>query len=304
MIGMLSAAACYAHKAPVGHAADFMWPYRAAQVLRAGNNPYRVALPDLPYDPDAPLYYPLPAVLVALPFSYLPPVVAGSTFIGGSAALLAWALQREGRWRLWMFAGAPWWWAIAANQWSLLLTAALLLPALQGLVALKPNLGMGIVAYQPRWRPLLIGAALLVTVSLLVLPTWPLDWLVNLQRNRHRVPLLLLPFGPLLLLTATRWMSPQARLVLALACFPQQVLGYDQVALGLVARSAYQHLVLALLSWLAVGGALVMGEQQGLTLVLVYGPAAVIAIWPALLQHGIRRHPLTLSKPPPYPTHP
>lgn len=87
------------------------------------------------------------------------------------------------------------------------------------------------------------------------------------------------------------------KLVLALACFPQQVLGYDQVTLGLVARSAYQHLVLALLSWLAVGGALVMGEQQGLTLVLVYGPAAVIAIWPTLLQHGIRRHPLTLSKP-------
>lgn len=136
LIGLLSAAACYAHKAPVEHAADFMWPYRAAQVLRDGDNPYRVALPDLPYDPDAPLYYPLPAVLMALPFSYLPPVVAGATFIGISAALLAWALQREGRWRLWMFVGAPWWWAIAANHWSLLMTAALLLPVLQGLAVL------------------------------------------------------------------------------------------------------------------------------------------------------------------------
>jgi len=297
LIGVLSAAACYAHKSPVGHAADFMWPYRAAQVLRDGDNPYRVALPDLPYDPDAPLYYPLPAVLVALPFSYLPPVVARSTFIGVSAALLAWALQREGRWRLWMFVGAPWW-AIAANQWSLL-TAALLIPVLQGLVALKPNLGMGIIVYQPRWRPLLIGAAMLVTVSLVVLPTWPLDWLANLQRNRHHTPLVLLPFGPLLLLTATRWKSARARLVLALACFPQQVLGYDQVALGLVARSAYQQLVLALLSWLPVVGALLMGEQQGLTLVLVYGPAAVIAVWPTLLQHGLRWRPVALSRPAP-----
>jgi hypothetical protein len=190
---------------------------------------------------------------------------------------------------LWIVLSAPWWWAIAANQWSLLLTAAVLTPVLQGLAALKPNLGIGILVYQPRWQPLLLGAVVAVLISLLVLPTWPLDWSVNLQRNRHHVPLLLLPFGPLLLLTATRWHNPRARLVFALACFPQQVLGYDQVALGLVARSAYQQLVLALLSWLPVVGALALGKQQTWTLLGVYGPAAVIAIWPTLLQHGVRR---------------
>ncbi len=144
------------------------------------------------------------------PLSFLPPVLAGSLFIGLSATLLAWTLQRDGRWRLWIVLSAPWWWAIAANQWSLLLTAAVLTPVLQGLAALKPNLGIGILVYQPRWQPLLLGAVVAVLISLLVLPTWPLDWSVNLQRNRHHVPLLLLPFGPLLLLTATRWHNPRA----------------------------------------------------------------------------------------------
>src|SRR5689334_5030706 len=55
-------------------AADFTWVWRGARELIAGRNPYHD--PSIgrghPYPADAPLYYPLPALLYALPLVWLP----------------------------------------------------------------------------------------------------------------------------------------------------------------------------------------------------------------------------------------
>jgi hypothetical protein len=65
----------------------------------------------------------------------------------------------------------------------------------------------------------------------------------------HRIPLAVLPFGPLIGLAALRWRHPDARRVLALACVPQVMLFYDQLPLILLARTFRQSLVLALASY-------------------------------------------------------
>src|SRR5438067_2059985 len=114
-IGLVSAAVCYARlTAQDIAAADFTWAWRGARLLIAGQNPYTdPALSranSYPY--DAPLYYPLPAVLLALPFAPLPPELAGAAFIGISAGLLAIGLTRDGYWRLTVFLSAPFWVAL------------------------------------------------------------------------------------------------------------------------------------------------------------------------------------------------
>jgi hypothetical protein len=72
-IGLLATALSYFLLHRDGRlAGDFQWPLRGAQALVSGQNPYEVIQPSGPYPFDAPLYYPLPAILVALPFAWLP----------------------------------------------------------------------------------------------------------------------------------------------------------------------------------------------------------------------------------------
>jgi hypothetical protein len=67
--------------------ADFTWPWRGAHELLAGNNPYITIVANGPYPFDAPLYYPLPALLYSLPFAPFPhhrTAVAGERHSAGA----------------------------------------------------------------------------------------------------------------------------------------------------------------------------------------------------------------------------
>jgi hypothetical protein len=245
-MGVLAGVVCYYYLTQSGTANDFTWLLLSAKRLLAGANPYQGRLAPLPYDPEARLQYPLPTVLLAIPFTIFSQPVAGALFIGASSALLAFLLTRADWWPLLLFTAFPFWEAVNLAQFSPLVVAAVLLPALP-LALIKPNLSLPAVAAWPNVRGLLLSAAV-YGASLLLLPSWPLDMLRNADQVRHVMPLLSAT-GPLLLLALLRWREPRARLLLAMAILPQRTLPYDQLLLWLIPSSWKQMLVMSAVSW-------------------------------------------------------
>lgn len=139
-------------------------------------------------------------------------------------------------------------------QWSPLIVACALLPRLRGLLIAKPNLGIALFLAHPGRRGLLVGAILLL-ISFVLLPSWPLGWLHNLAlsiaHNKHRIPILQ-PLGVPLLLAALRQRDARARLLFVMACVPQLLCFYDQLALGLIPSTLRLRLIQIVLGWLAV----------------------------------------------------
>lgn len=126
--------------------------------------------------------------------------------------------------------------ALTIGQWSPLLAAAALAPALGALAAVKPTLGRAMLAYRARWRAALPAAAVLAA-SLVVLPGWPRGWLANLAHVEGHPAPAFTAAGCALLLALLRWRQPEARLLVVLACGPQLLFFADQLAVGLVART-------------------------------------------------------------------
>jgi hypothetical protein len=268
------------------YANDFQWPYAAAVQLRRGINPYYDLGGMIPVDfftGTDPLFYPLPAVLVALPFSYLPAELAGTVFSGLSAFLLAWALTHDGRyWRLVAFTSAPAIIAFGNVQWSPLVYASIYLWWLSPVIVCKPSIGAAAFAARPRWFALTVGL-LVAVVSLVVLPTWPIDWLRNLQDTHHPIPLLWGAPG-LLLLSLLAWRRPAGRLFAVWSFVPQVVFFYDALVLWFVAKSWQQMALLSGLSWVALilwsdSGGVMSKYERPLEYVYVCLPALGILLW-------------------------
>lgn len=270
-------------------AADFTWVWRGARELVAGRNPYRDASIGAghPYPADAPLYYPLPALVYALPLAWLPAQVAGGIFFGISTGLLVFGLLRErpaqtrGKrpWRWALFLALPFWNAFGWAQWSPLVAAAALMPALLPLAVGKPSIGLAAFAARPSRRAALATLAILAA-SVALLPSWPVDWYHGLRQHGNFVPLAWLPFGPLLLLAALRarvdW---RARLLLVMAIAPQN--SYDLVPLFLIPETRIASLCLAILSWLAYFGAQAAPSiGLGWPVLCIYLPALTMVLLP------------------------
>ncbi len=290
-IGILSGVLCYLNLVRREQlAADFTWPWRAANYLLEGKNPYAEIQPSGEYPFQTYFYYPLTAAQAALPFAGLPPYPAGALFFGLSSALLAYALLKDGWVRLPLFLSAPYVVAAAVAQWAPLMVAAGLLPALGWLLSCKPNLGLAMWVFKPGRASLALALGFLA-LSLLWLPSWPWDWLaVTRQLAGHPPPILALPLGPVLLLAALRWRRAEARLLLGLSLFPQLLFFYDQLPLWLIPRSFKAGLAFSGLSWLAYFAWRAQGvsPQSGEILVqptqyilaLVFLPALAMLLWP------------------------
>jgi hypothetical protein len=253
LCGIVAALGCYA-KLTISHvgAGDFAWPLWGARLLLAGANPYDQTLlaPRLPYAPDAPLFYPLPALWLVAPLIALPDSIAAALFVGIGCTALAWSVTDTGYWRLLLFVSPAMYACVSNAQWTPLLTAAIFLPWLAPLAVVKPNLGAAIVAYRPSWR-LLLGLAGMLALSVAALPTWPMDWLRNVQASPHTSPLMVLPFGPLLLIPLRWWKDERARLLLALSLFPNRMAFYDQLGLLTIPANRGVLLVCLACQWLA-----------------------------------------------------
>lgn len=248
-------------------ASDFDNLYHAAAGLLAGENPYPGAFP-----------YPLPAVLLALPFTALPLGLARPVF----DILVGWAFV----YALWRFRGpyallalisGAYLFAMLKGQTTPLMVAASLIPVLGFLLAVRPNSSAPLWAARPR-RRVAIGAIGFLFLSLVIAPTWPKDWWMALQQDTTQlVPPILRPFGLILLLGALRWRSPEGRLLLAIAFIPQSALPYELVSLALIPGNLVEMGILAVGSWITVA---IVAEQIQL------GPNLVDwtrAAWPATL---------------------
>jgi hypothetical protein len=229
-------------------AKDFSYPWRAARALFDGQNPYDVIRAVGEYPFNAPLLYPLPAAVVAAPFAFLRPEVAGALFVGLSSALLAWALLRDSPYRLPLFLSAPFVQAAILGQWSPLLTAAALMPAFQFLAAAKPTIGLAAWLYKPSLRGVL-GGLVLVVIAFLVLPGWLGDWLdATSGMRKYRGPGTTL-LGIFLLLGVLRWRRREGRLFIAMSLMPQLPVFYDALILWLIPSTVWRSLALSVASW-------------------------------------------------------
>lgn len=222
---------------------DFDQIWLGAHALVRGHNPYIEVPKAFPW----PLLYPLPALLLGLPFVMVPLELARVGFAMVTAGLCTWAVLRR-RAHAWpLLLTGPFAYALIRGQWSPLFVAAMLVPALSGIVVtMKPSTGLAVLAYRPS-RALVIGAAGVGLLSLLVMPSWPLYWLRELPGNRHIVPLVTLPAGVLLLLAFLRWRRPEGRMLGALAIIPQTPAMYELVPTLLIPQTLRASLVLALL---------------------------------------------------------
>jgi len=291
--GLVAGLLCMARLvAPTQQAGDFSWALNGARALLAHQNPYHVQVAPDPAINTDPLYYPLPAVLVAIPFTPLPDRLAGGIFVMLSAGLLAFGITRDGPHWLPILFSMPFLFAAIIAQWSIFVVACALTPVISGLSAVKPTLGLSLWCWRPS-RATIIGGATILLVSLIILPSWPWDWIANLRRSHHSPPLLMLPLGPLLLLAIIRLRDARARLLLALACQPQLLWFYDQLPLLLIARTWRESMKLAMLTWIGMPLAIFVPWLLNATpatgpyivaaivLATTYLPACILVLWPA-----------------------
>jgi len=222
---------------------DQLWV--AANALRTNQDPYAFVAAHFPF----PLYYPGPAIIVALPLSLMPLPVARTMFAGVGAALLTFAVTGRGWWMLWLLMSDTLREALLSVQWSPYLTAAALLPWLGAMLPAKPTIGVAVGASYPS-RRLVVSASLMLAISLVVIPGWVPSWWSAIHHGAAhiRAPITR-PFGWLLLLALLRWRRPEARLLACLACVPQTSVLYETLPLFLIAQTRIEVVVLAILSY-------------------------------------------------------
>lgn len=252
---------------------DWTQVYAAAHALLAGQDPYTTVTHD-----GYPLYYPLPAAVLALPFAGFSPPLAQALWAGFSAATCAYALLGRGWWGLLAFASPFCLNALFLGQWSPLAVGATALPWLGAVWAAKPTIGLAFLAAYPS-RKALVSIALVGLVSLIMFPSWPLRWIGAMDAAPHiRVPLTR-PGGILLLLALLRWRRPEARLLAGLACVPQTIMPYELLPVFLVPQTMRQMGLMVLLSQAAFAVALTRAADT------TYGSmsATLTAHWPVYL---------------------
>lgn len=282
------------------NASDFMQLWVAAGAWQQGIDPYSVVGPNLTLSWAFPLLYPMPAVLVAVPFSWFPIMVADALFVAIGFFALAWAVTRTDLHdpRLAVFLSLAGILAARNAQWAPLLCAAALTPGMGFLLACKPTLGLAFLIAYPSWRTA-FGMASFALVSLIAWPSWPWQWLENLPTATHMSIPIIRPGGFLILAALARWRDPGARLLVALACIPQTPVLYEAVPLFLLVKTWRDGWIL---SALTAGQLLTvrltgphpdfyswMDASATAMLWWLYIPCTAMVLWPLLQPLRIRR---------------
>ncbi len=265
---------------------DFDLLYDTAGRLLRGTDIYPLGTDRFPY--------PLPAVLLGVPFRAIPLWLARPVFdvlVGWAFVYALW--KYRGPYALLALGSGAYLFAMAKGQTTPLIVAAGLVPALGFLLAVRPNTAVALWTARPSWLPI-VGASVLVGISLVLQPNWPFDWWMAVPADTTDfAPLVMRPLGAVLLLAAFRWYTPGGRLLLAIACIPQTILPHELVALALIPANSLQMAVYAAGSWIAVAaatGRLPFGDGPAewssigwpVTLILVYVPMLTVV----LLQPG------------------
>jgi hypothetical protein len=258
--------------------------YDAAARLVRGENPYSMGTQSFPS--------PLPAVLLAVPFTAIPLGLARLIFDVLVGFAFVYALWRyRGTYALLAVVSGACLFAMRNGQATPLMVAASLVPALGFLLAVKPNTAASLWIARPSWTALL-GVTLVLILSLVILPSWPRDWWMALPLdNSELMPPLLRPLGFVLLLAALRWRSPEGRLLLAMAFVPQSILPHELVSLALIPANLVEMGIYVAGSWIALAfaaGPLHLGAAEWrvsswpATLGAVYLPMLYLVLRPTL----------------------
>jgi hypothetical protein len=268
---------------------DFDLLYHAAEHLLRGQNPYPIARQWFAY----PLFYPLPAVLLAVPFTLLPIDQARPVFDIMVGSVFAYALWRyRGGFALLALISGSYLFAMRNGQTNPLMVGAGLIPALGFLLVVKPNTGSVIWVSRPS-RNAVIGGAVVLALGLLLVPSWPLDWYGALQQqNTHFRPPVFRPGGFLLLLGAIRWRTPEGRLLVATALVPQNVLPHELVTLALIPRNWAEMVIYGVGTWFAILGVSTVWRIPGVTIEMLNAaawPWIMVAVYLPMLYLVLRR---------------
>lgn len=267
-LGVLAGISAHKFADPAHGVRDFtlVW-YGAGAVLR-GQDPYALVGPGKTFEYIAPLYYPLPGLLVGIPFTPMSARTANTVFMVLGTALFAWALMARGMGALVGILSGGMAFASQSVQWTPLFAAAYVLPPIALAFAVKPHTGFAIFLAKPSWWAV-IGMLGLTSLAFLVQPNWFVHWRASLAAGVHvgngGAPtgtlysfIVLMPGGFLVLAALTRWRRPEARLLVALACLPQSMLLYDSVPLALIPRGGKEAVVLVVGSYVALFGTLLL----------------------------------------------
>jgi hypothetical protein len=267
---------------PVGVISDWDPALAGTKALLRGESPY--AAIQMPPWPNR-LLYPLPALLLTIPFTFLPRLLAQGIFAALSTAAFTYVVTRRGRWTLYFLLSGAMLWSWVDVQWAPLLIVAALTPGLSWMLAVKPTTGFALWAAYPN-RKAVLGGLLFVALSLLVWPHWVPEWLESVSRTPHE-PHLFRPGGFLLLLGLLRWRRPEGRLLACLGLIPQTTALYETLPLALICRNRKEAAAFAsltmlahLLFYLGPQGPWPVGAeyQWWVLLILVYLPAIVAVL--------------------------
>jgi hypothetical protein len=262
---------------------DFDLLYQMATRLVGGEDPYGLVSKSLPY--------PLPAVLLAVPFTMIPMGLARPIFdvlVGWAFAYALW--RYRGPYALLALGSGAYLWAMLSGQTTPLMVAASLVPALGFLLAVKPNTAAALWIARPSWVAI-FGVAGFIGLSFVIQPSWPQDWWMALPRDTSNlVPPLLRPFGLVLLLAALRWRSPEGRLILAIPFIPQTTLPYELVSLALIPANRLEMVVYLAGTWMVVAVADQLQSAQGMAEWAATGwPVTLCAVYLPMLYLVLRR---------------
>jgi hypothetical protein len=294
------------------HPSDFGQAWFSAQALLHGANPYALVGPGLQYEWPWKLYYPATAFVIALPLSFLPELLATFLFVAISSALLAYAITENGYQRLPLFLSWPFVVAALAGQWSPIISAAILLPALGWVLIAKPNIALAVLASTASARLIkvaVVGGVVITAVSIALFPGWPAAWLANVRSQQHIGSPITRLGGFAVLIALLRWRRPEARLIVALACVPQTNNWYEALPVLLVASTFRETLVLSLISILGyivppyvmtARNEVEFNAQVGsLMVALLYLPATIVVLrrpnegelppWAVAIVNGFRK---------------
>jgi hypothetical protein len=234
---------------------DFDQLWEAARAWRAGDSPYRAVL-EIHRERGHPfgLVYPLPAVIVIVPFSFLPRSAARTAFAFVSSVCFAYLVLA--RW--WLFPillSAAFRSSVSLVQIAPFVACATMAPAFGWVLAVKPNAGIPVGVALRRRRDaigFLAPALALGLVSLALRPEWPWEWRDSLGTATNLGAPVLRPFGFLLLLAIVRWRQPAARWLVATALLPGTPAIHNTLPLLTLLPTTFREaLVFSLLSHVA-----------------------------------------------------
>jgi hypothetical protein len=247
--------------------------------------------------------YPFTAYLISVPFTWLPNRIAAGVFTAIGSGILAWLIlhNKANRYCL-LFLSWPFVNNLLYSQFAPYITSLFFTPNLLFLLFIKPQLALPFVAIQRPSRTGILLAGLLLIVSLVLYPMWPLDWLKNLHLQNYIgfPPLFILPLGPLILLALIRYRDKRAWLLVLLAAMPQRMV-YDQLGVLLVAENLKQQIFLILCSWISLPALLYYNGWKNMpwgwqTWILIesYLPALIVVLLPTF--RSISQHIKVLAR--------